>query len=62
MPPTSGSFTLPVGETARIEFQVDIFQERGMWELHIDVEVAAGADSEKTRTVLPTAKEIGEWI
>ena len=33
-------------EPAVVEFQVDISKERGMWELHIDVEVAPGADSE----------------
>ena len=36
-------------EPAVVEFQVDISKERGMWELHIDVEVAPNADSEAVR-------------
>ena len=36
-------------EPAVVEFQVDISKERGMWELHIVVEVAPGADSEAIR-------------
>ena len=31
------------------DFQVDISKERGLWELHIDVEVAPGANSEAIR-------------
>ncbi|TDI48428.1 MAG: phenylacetate--CoA ligase family protein [Acidobacteria bacterium] len=34
---------------AVVEFQVEISKERGMWELHIDLEVAPGADSEAIR-------------
>ena len=36
-------------EPAVVEFQVDISKEPGMWELHIDVEVAPNADSEAVR-------------
>lgn len=36
-------------EPAMVEFQVDVFQERGMWELNVAVEVAAAADSETVR-------------
>ena len=37
------------GAPAVVEFQVEISKERGMWELHIDLEVAPGADSEAIR-------------